>query len=161
MADQIVTAPVMAAIVGLTQQRLGQYAAAGMPKAGRDSYPLAGTVQWIIEYWKKRVVITPLSDARRRKLDADAGAAELDLALKRGNVVDTRTLARAHHVVCSRIRSRLQAVPSKAAARVYRLKTVAEVEAGLREEIDASLEELSNMAIGRDRAGVTPAHNFG
>ena len=146
MADQTVKAPVMAAIVGMTERRLRQLTGEGMPKTGREGYPLAGCVQWIIDYWRKRATQTPLGDARRRKIEADAANAEIDLSLKRGVIVDVRTLARTHGAACARIRTRLQAIPSKVAPQLHRMKTVAEVEAELRREINEALEELADAA---------------
>lgn len=144
MADQIVNAAVMAAIFGVTERRLRQYSTQGMPKAGREGYPLAGCVRWIIEYWRTRATQTPLGDARRRKVEADASNAEIDLQLRRGAVVEVKALALAHGAVCARIKTRLQAVPSKTAPLLFRLKTVAEVEAVIRQEIDEALEELAD-----------------
>ena len=137
-----VKSTVLAAIVGLTTQRLGQYAAEGMPKTDRDGYPLAGAVQWIIEYWRKRATLTPLGDARRRKTEADASSAEIELALKQGALADIATMAKAYGAACARVRTRLLAIPSKAAPQVHRMKTIAQVEAELRREITEALEEL-------------------
>jgi phage terminase Nu1 subunit (DNA packaging protein) len=44
----LVKPDVMAAIVGLTTRRLEQYVHEGMPKSGREGYPLAAVVQWMI-----------------------------------------------------------------------------------------------------------------
>lgn len=138
----VVTPPQMAVIVGLTERRLLQYASEGMPKAGRQGYPLVATVQWIIDYWRKRATQTPLGDARRRKVEADASSAELDLARKKAELAPIGTLSRAYGAACARLRSRLLAIPSKAAPQAHRMKTVSEVEALLRREIIEALEEL-------------------
>jgi hypothetical protein len=138
-----VKGPVMAAIVGMTERRLRQLATEGMPKEGREGYPLDGCVQWIIDYWRKRATQTPLGAARRRKLEADASAAEIDLAVKRGAVADVAAIARVHGESCARIRTRLLAIPSKTAPQIHRLKTVPEVQAVMRREIIEALEELA------------------
>lgn len=148
----VVSALQMSAIVGLTVQRLGQLAAEGMPKAGRQGYPLVASVQWIIEYWKKRATQSPLSEARRRKIEADAGSAEIGLALRRAEVADIGTMVRAHGAACARLRTRLLAVPSKLAPQVRRLKTVAETEALIRREIVEALEELIGGAAAKGRS---------
>lgn len=145
-----VKAPVMAAIVGMTERRLQQLANEGMPREGREGYPLAGCVQWIIEYWRKRATQTPLGDARRRKLEADAAAAEIDLAVKRGAVADVAAIARVHGEACARIRTRLLAIPSKTAPQIHRLKTVPQVEAAIRREIVEALEELVSATTAKN-----------
>jgi phage terminase Nu1 subunit (DNA packaging protein) len=155
MADDdrqpMVVAPAqMAAIVGLTERRLAQLAAEGMPKAGRKGYPLVSCVQWIIDYWRKRATQSPLSEAKRRKIEADAGSAEIDLALKRSEIAGVDAMAQAHGAACARLRTRLLAIPSKIAPQVHRLKTVPEVEAIVRREIVEALEELSG---GKGKAG--------
>lgn len=141
----VVSADQMGVIVDLTPRRLAQLAAEGMPKAGRNGYPLVATVRWVIEYWRKRAVQSPLSEGRRRKIEADAGAAELDLALKRGKLADIESLAYAHGRSCARLRTRLLAIPSKLAPQAHRTKTIAEIEAMIRREITEALEELSGV----------------
>ncbi|HTB47000.1 MAG TPA: hypothetical protein VK741_25510 [Acetobacteraceae bacterium] len=142
----IVSAPIMARIVGLTERRLLQLAAEGMPKAGRQGYPVAAAVQWIIAYWRKRAEQTPLNDARRRKVEADASTAEIELALLRGDVARVSTMARSHGAACARVRTRMLALPTKIAPQIKRVKTVAEAEALIRREITEALEDLSGGA---------------
>lgn len=142
-APLIVTASVMARVVGLTERRLDQLAHEGMPKAGRQGYPLAGAVQWIINYWRTRATQSPLNIARQRKVEADATVAEIELALLQGDTVRVSTHARALGLECSRLRTRLLAIPSKMAPHVKRAKTITEIEAALRREISEALEELS------------------
>lgn len=133
----------MAAIVGMTERRLQQLANEGMPKAGRDGYPLAACVQWIIEYWRKRATQTPLGDARRRIAEAEATQAEISLARARAEVAPVATLARSYGEACARVRTRMMAIPSKVAPQVHRMKTIAEIEATVRREVVEALEELS------------------
>jgi phage terminase Nu1 subunit (DNA packaging protein) len=91
-----VSGKVLAAIVNLSTQRLGQLAAEGMPRAGSGGYPLAASVQWLLGYWRKRAQPTPLNDARRRKAEAEATRAELDLAEMQSRLAPIAVLEQAH-----------------------------------------------------------------
>jgi hypothetical protein len=138
----------MAAIVGLTEQRLRQLVAEGLPKSGRDGYPLAAAVQWIIAYWKKRAVASPLTEARRRKIEADASNSELVLARRREQFVDTDTVVRVYGEECSRLRTRMLVLPAKIAPAAFGAKSVREVEAVVRRLVIEALEELSGGGLG-------------
>jgi len=152
-APLIVPAPVMAKIVGLTEQRLRQLTAEGLPKSGRDGYPLAAAVQWIIGYWKKRATQTPLGEARRRKVEADAANSEIVLAQRRDQLADIGTVARVYGEECSRLRTRMLALPAKIAPAAFRAKTIREVETEVRQMVVEALEELSGGGLG-EKTGV-------
>lgn len=50
--DLQIPASVLGGILGLTEQRVTQLVTEGMPRIGRGLYPLAGCVQWYVNYWK-------------------------------------------------------------------------------------------------------------
>lgn len=52
--DLHIAAEALARILGLTEQRITQLVAEGMPRKGRGLYPMAGCVQWYIRYWQTR-----------------------------------------------------------------------------------------------------------
>lgn len=138
----IISPATLAAIVGLTRRRLEQFAAEGMPRSDRGAYPMAQCVQWIIAR-SGRAVLSPLTSVRRRKIEADAEVAELDLARKRGQFVDAAMIYQVHRGECARLKTRMLAIPSKLAPRVARFKTAAQLAEAIREAIVEALEELS------------------
>ena len=146
LASASVSPLALSGLVGLTTRRLGQLAAEGMPKDGRGEYPLAAAIQWLMAYWRTRAKGTPLNDARRRKVEADASRSEMELAKRRGELAPIAVLAQAHGEACTRIRTRLRAIPSKIAPEAQRAKTVAEVRVVLQREIDDALTELAEAA---------------
>jgi phage terminase Nu1 subunit (DNA packaging protein) len=143
-SSMVVTLAQIAAIIGVTERRIQQLAEEGMPKAGREGYPMVACVQWVIAYWQKRATTSPLGEARRRKIEADAGNAELDLKIKQGSLAEIGAIGAAHGQACSRLRTRLLAIPSKVAPKFRRFKTAAEAQAEIRREIVEALEELSS-----------------
>ena len=144
--SMIVTAKMLAAIVNLTPQRLGQLTAEGMPRDGSGGYPLGASVRWLLEYWRQRAQQTPLNAARRRKIKADAQRSELDLAELQRTLAPIAVLAQAHGEACTRIRTRLRAIPAAAAPLVHRADTVGAVRAIIQAEIDRGLQDLADAA---------------
>ena len=140
--SMIVTAKMLAAIVNLTPQRLGQLTAEGMPRDGSGGYPLGASVRWLLEYWRQRAQQTPLNAARRRKIVADATRAELDVAAMQARLAPIEVLREAHGEACTRIRTRLRAIPSKVAPEAHRAKTTAEARGVMQREIDRALSDL-------------------
>jgi hypothetical protein len=134
----------MAAIAGLSTRRLRQLAVEGMPKAGREGYPLISCVRWLIAYWQKRATPSPLMAARRRKVEADAGSAEFNLTALRSKVAGAETLRKALEAARARIATRLLAIPAETARQTHHLRTIPEVEAAIRVAIVEALEELSD-----------------
>jgi phage terminase Nu1 subunit (DNA packaging protein) len=139
----VVTAAQMSMMAGLSPRRLAQLAAEGMPRANREGYPLAECVRWLAEYYQKRAAPSPLNDARLRKAEAQADAAEFALAAKRKSVARIDTAERVHGQHVDRIRRRILAIGPNVAAALHRAKTVPECETLLRREIVEALTELS------------------
>jgi hypothetical protein len=55
-ADPKLSGPLIAIILGVTEQRVRQLTQEGMPRVGRGRYPLIGCVQWYLAYWKTRAL---------------------------------------------------------------------------------------------------------
>jgi phage terminase Nu1 subunit (DNA packaging protein) len=139
----LITRAQLALIVGVSEGRISQFAAEGMPRAGKAAFPLVQCIQWYLEYRRKHATQMPLGDARRRKIEADASTAEIGLAQKRGELIEVGLAARVHGARCARLRTRLIATPTKVAPAAHRAKTVREVETLLQREVVEALEELA------------------
>lgn len=84
-------------------------------------------------------------EARRREMVARASMQELDLAQRRGELVEIEEVARVVGEEYARARANLRAVPSSVAAMVPP-EMRAEVQARTQDGIDQALEELSSYA---------------
>lgn len=83
------------------------------------------------------------SAAIRRKESARASLLELELAVKRGDLVDIHTVAQVQSEVNSNIKSKLLSLPGKLAQRLTGLQATREIEEMLKDEIYECLTELS------------------
>lgn len=73
----------LAKLLGITPMRITQLKGEGLPVApGHGRFPLAGAVQWWVNYWKTKNSMTTkgveLDSHRRRLLKAQAKKAEID-----------------------------------------------------------------------------------
>jgi phage terminase Nu1 subunit (DNA packaging protein) len=138
----VVTGSQLALVLGVTGGRITQLNREGMPRL-KEGYPLIACVQWYLEYFRKRALPSPINSARLRKAEAQADAAEMNLAQKRKGLIEVGLATRLHNQRVERIRRRCLAIAPAVAPAAHRAKTVREVEAVLRAEIYAALEELS------------------
>ena len=84
----------LANLLGITTQRIHQLKAEGLPVAGRGRYPLADSVQWIINYWKtKGGKNNSLDGHRKRLLTAQAKKAEIDNELNLKQLIPAELIA--------------------------------------------------------------------
>lgn len=123
----------VAAVLDLEVRRVQQLAREGIiPKPARGRYQLGGCVQGYIRYLRARAHPDDLltyDAARTKKMTADAELAELTLARERGRLVEVERFESALSQAFGRVRSRLLALPSRAAPDLV----------GLAAEVDAEL----------------------
>jgi phage terminase Nu1 subunit (DNA packaging protein) len=87
-------AATVAKFVGLTSKRVQQLHAENRIPApdAAGLYPLAATVQRYIEFLRARADTGTITTAKRRKLEAQASIAEMELAKKRGELLDAKAV---------------------------------------------------------------------
>lgn len=85
-APREVQSGALAELLGVTQRQISNLAREGMPHRG-ERYPVAECVQWYIRRRSPDGRPTDERAARARKLHAEAEAAELDLAERRGDLI--------------------------------------------------------------------------
>ena len=145
-AASVVSARMLGTIVNLSPQRIGQLSQEGLPRDSAGGYPLGPAVRWLLDYWRTRAQPSPLNAARRRKIVADATRAELDVAAMQARLAPIEVLREAHSEACTRIRTRLRAIPAAAAPLVNRAKTPGEARAIIQAAIDLGLQDLADAA---------------
>jgi hypothetical protein len=83
-----------------------------------------------------------LRGSRKRKLDAEAASAEIELARKRSEVVDVRLVVIFLEDLVIRVRCAIMAVPARMARKIVK-KDVKSIVAILKGELERALHELS------------------
>jgi len=142
--DAEFTAPIVAHVLGITEQRLGQLVKEGMPKNGRGKYPLAGCVQWFLEYWKKRANAGDLIDqARARKLRTEARLFEIKLAEAEGKVCTLETIEAAWVDIITAARAKFLSLPNKMAPFLAAENSIPACEAVIEKGVHEALSELA------------------
>jgi phage terminase Nu1 subunit (DNA packaging protein) len=86
--DPEYSAPVIAAILGITDVRLRQLVKEGMPKSSRGRFPLTGCVQWYVAYWRDRALGRKDDDNRNRKTAAEAKLLEAKVQQHTGHLIE-------------------------------------------------------------------------
>jgi hypothetical protein len=112
--EKIISAAVngktIAKIIGLTDKRIAQLANENrIPGADENGfYPLGATVQKYCENLRSRAEAGTITSAKRRKMEASAAISEMDLAMKRGEMVKlsdvervwTEAIISAREIIC-------------------------------------------------------------
>jgi len=91
--------------------------------------------------------IISYDEARARKIAAEAEMAEIELQKERGEVLSLDVVNAINDEIYGNFRSRMLAVPAKAAPDIFAAADVKEAKAVLRRHINAALEELSDMMV--------------
>ena len=144
---------VIARLLMIDERRVQQLAQEGViPKAARGRYDLVQSVQGYIRYMQERARVSPqegsgsYTEERTRHEAAKAALAELDLALRRGEVLPVADSEAAVIALASAVRTRILAIPSKVAPLAYAAESAHEAEAIVREHITEALQELADAA---------------
>ncbi len=91
-----------------------------------------------------------IEEARARKMEADAALAELELAVRRGKLVEAERYERELGRAFARVRSRLLPLPSRAAPDLMALTDELKIEAILDRYVLEVIEELRTEAVPDD-----------
>jgi hypothetical protein len=87
-APRKVSTAVLSDVLGLTDQRLAQLAAEGMPKSARGTFPLRDSVRWYVEYLRGLQEKAATSGPTRADIARDLDLLKLKKA--QGEVFDRR-----------------------------------------------------------------------
>lgn len=135
----------IAAMLGVSEDTVQNYANQGAPKIGHNQYDERAFIPWVIALHKKRDTET-LAEAQARLTNHKADLAELELQLKRGEAVPRAAVREEYQRVVSAVRGRLLALPAVAASRVVAVQSEQEAQKILDDAIHAALAELGSAA---------------
>jgi phage terminase Nu1 subunit (DNA packaging protein) len=147
------TIPQLAINTGYSEAAIRKMRSQGMPVAieGRGRRPmkidLAQFIHFLLERERAKYQDSEtddISEYKRRKAKADAEAAEINLAVRRGDLVEIESVERVVTAAIMNARSRMLALPTKMTPRVHGLEKK-EIEIELKNEIETALTELANI----------------
>jgi phage terminase Nu1 subunit (DNA packaging protein) len=140
----------LAGLLGVTPQRLGQLAAAGIiEKAGRGIYSASAVAAYCTFLREGAVVETndgklDLKQERAELIRIQRRLAELELARVEGRTVDVTIIGTELTAEFGALKQRLRGIASKVAPRVALMDQTPLVAAFILKEIDSVLDDLSS-----------------
>lgn len=144
-------AEVIAAILNVSKSRIRQLVRDGLPKSGRNAYPMIACIRWYINYWKKKAVSgeDDLLKHKKRLLIAQAEKAQIEVKEKKQILIhiDDVTKQSARNMLT--IRNRFLAMPPRLAQMLETTSTYAERLTMIDKEVKTALESLAD---GSNRA---------
>lgn len=135
----------LAAALKITRQRIGQLVAAGVLSHSRPGWfdPLTAVPAYI-EFSRRRAQTGKLREAMERRTRAQADLAELDLARRRGDLVEVAVVEMMIRNVIAAARGRLLAMPTKLTPLLVGQHSRAVIQARIDKEINDALASLVN-----------------
>lgn len=89
-----------------------------------------------------------LEEAKRRKMAAEAGLAELELMKEQGYLVEIEKVAQDFGEQLTNFRAKMISIPSKCAAQIYTADNVQEIKSILEDAITEALNEIRGVGQG-------------
>jgi hypothetical protein len=152
--SQIVSAEILADVFGLTETRIHQLVAKEkMPKESRGRFDLMICIRFYIKYLQTRIEkrsvevggeITALSDQRVRGLKAGAELKEMEVSLRRGEVVRVDDVRAMLGEMILMTKARLLAIPPRLAVEVMGEESRVMVQAKIEKAIKDALTQLAD-----------------
>ena len=136
----------MAHIFGVTKARIRQLVKEGMPKTARNKYPLVGCVRWYVAYWKTKADYsdTTINKHQRRLIQARADKAEMEVKIKRGDLVHADQVKNRAIKSGVMIRTLLESIGNKVAPVLVDLDKPAPIADVINKEINEVLLKLAD-----------------
>ncbi len=141
----------IAKVLNVSPRRVQQLVAEGMPKAGKGKYPLVPCVHWYLKYWEDRALgrvdgwghnaKESLSATKQRLLSAQADIAQMELAEKNGKVHDVDVCRKTAFGEGRQFRDAMLSIPDRISSILAAESDEARVNATLRQEIRAALND--------------------
>ncbi len=147
------TAKEFADLIGISTRQVDNLVVEGLPRVKRPKrfmYPAAKCVRWYLEWKleraKREKAPAPSSNAKDRKMLAEAKLAELDVAVREGALIALETVEGELAGILQRIRARLLAAPQKFAPRLVGLRSIPETLVALEPCIAELMTECTRLA---------------
>lgn len=149
MATYRVTASELAGVFGVTPRRVAQMVGEGLPRLPKGGHDLADACRWYCERLKNQAASTrgELAQGRARLASAKASREELELAARRGELIDAEAARVTIFNTARRARDMLLAVPDRVAPLVVGQTDVHEIHRTLTDEIRRVCVELGGMKL--------------
>jgi phage terminase Nu1 subunit (DNA packaging protein) len=120
----------------------------GRGRAGQ-LYDTAKVIEWLekrqINHLTGNQGLIDLDEAKRRKMAAEAGLAELELMKEQGVLVEIEKIADDFGEQLSNFRAKMISIPSKCAAQVLTCDNVQEIKSILEDSINEALNEVRGI----------------
>lgn len=149
------TVPEIAKLLGKSQETIRLWIKEGCPVAenavqGKKGYRLDS--REVVEWCTKRAVASATSfgdamtkeEAQRRKLAAEAELAELEIAKRKGEVVDLKQMQHELSGKFTELRSAIRRIPERCALRLVGEMDEVVIKTTILDEIDMALEALAD-----------------
>lgn len=148
MIPHSVTAKELADVLGVTPRRIAQMVGEGMPR-GAKGYDLAACCRWYIERLRKGAasVRSELAEGRARLAQARADREELELATRRGALVDAEEVRRAIFAAARASRDIILGVPHRVAPLILGITDQHEAIRILTDEMRRACAELTAIKL--------------
>ena len=155
MAAQTFPLETICKLLDLTPQSIARLVNDGIiPRHSRGRYELVPCVRGYIKFLRERAlkgdassVSGDLTSHRTRLTAARADLAEMEKAQMENSLIPAEDIASAWEAMTSNMRSKMLAIPSKAAPAVYAADNLNEAKSILKDEINEALAELSGIEI--------------
>lgn len=143
-------------LLGVHRNTVHEWVAQGCPTAVKAKRGDRGGHKFllsdVIEWHKSRAVIQATGsnelmsadEAKRRKLMAEAGLQEIELAKKKGDVIELAEVERKLSSSFAIVRSNMLKVPDRTAIRLIGETDESRIKQIIREEVSQALEALAN-----------------
>jgi hypothetical protein len=153
---------VIAGLLDLTERRVQQLVRQGViPRGERGRYDLVGAVRGYVRFLREQATRAQggevdFSAERARLIKAKADLAEMEAALRRGELVPAQRVEQAWTAVLARLRARLLVLPDRLAPLVHEEATLSGARALIRRTIFAALSELAAIPIETADDAIAP-----
>jgi phage terminase Nu1 subunit (DNA packaging protein) len=114
-----------------------------------SQYMTADVVAWMEKKKVENLIgnqdAIDLEEAKRRKMAAEAGLAELELMKEQGVLVEIDKVAQDFGEQLTNFRAKMISIPSKCAAQIYTAENVQEIKSILEDAINEALNEIRGI----------------
>lgn len=150
MARELTRAQARAALGDISKAAFTRLVQAGLPRKGEGNearyvWPLIQRwyMDWKFEEGRRSVRPEDYEEAKARKMMAEAELAELDLAIRRGELMTVAVAEKRIAEAFDRVAAQLKAAPTRHAHDIIGIQTLPEAEARMKRALSETQSELA------------------
>jgi phage terminase Nu1 subunit (DNA packaging protein) len=150
----LTNAKMLGGVFELTESRIHQLVKLGMPKQARSKFDLMQCIRWYIRYLQKKVEQKAIdggdgnpqgaNDQRIRGMKADADLKEMDLALRKGQLVKIEDVRAVWAEITLMAKARILSVPPRLAGEVMGQNSRVMIQALMEKALKDALNQLAD-----------------